>query len=426
MKRIVGLIVIAGCLFAVSGCGKGRTVHKAVKPQPETESKIDMKKAFPWKMDSAIYPFTHLRMKGDRAEVVIDKGEVCFVVISNGQIAGGYFKAAAESKESYISVGKARFPIRHLYGRWYFEKGIAMLTNFVSIETNGGRKVGEKDAEFTNGTMDDLRFGGHINELIYIDGDRQIYVRTEMGICYTQFERDDFTGNPDSLFIANFYEHGAIELYRTIFLSNGFRTIEDSKDFNVVFSPQIEDDFILDKLKKMSENKKRVTEIVGLTNIASIKIFFFQDNGEAKKYLYRDLGFALPEMNTIFMRRDQSWGHEVNHMLGFYRFGYVQNGVLDEGFATYFNGNQSDFDAIARAAMKENPALEKQLTDGSYFRIDDCTTLNYELCASIVGFILKNYGVETFGKLWSTGDFKTAMEKSYGAFIAEYLAQIKK
>jgi hypothetical protein len=121
-------------------------------------------------------------------------------------------------------------------------------------------------------------------------------------------------------------------------------------------------------------------------------------------YIYDKLdeGFAVPDWNMIEADDDQSIGHEMTHIIAYHIAGERQKiKLLDEGIATWLNHTTKakDHHTVAWELIQENgfPPLS-ELGHSRTFRHQK--TPPYYPAASFLGYLIENYGLDAFRKLW--------------------------
>jgi hypothetical protein len=157
-----------------------------------------------------------------------------------------------------------------------------------------------------------------------------------------------------------------------------------------------------------------------------ITFFIFNDDNEASKYAIGPLGFAVPAENQIYTRYNQTYGHELTHVISY----HINNGLriesilINEGLATWLSmrGDKCNYHRIAKEYM---------LTD----KLDKCNLLNdgfrscdigYFIGASFVGFLIEQYGIDTFKTFFAqetyseTQSFQEYYKKTYEELYEEW------
>ncbi|MCX6121274.1 MAG: hypothetical protein NTX44_06605 [Ignavibacteriales bacterium] len=121
-------------------------------------------------------------------------------------------------------------------------------------------------------------------------------------------------------------------------------------------------------------------------------------------YIYDTLdeGFAVPDWNVIYADDDQSIGHEMTHIIAYHIAGERQNiKFLDEGIATWLNHSTrvKDHHHVAWELIQKNGLSPlSELGDSRTFRHQRISP--YYPAASFLGYLIDNYGVDTFRRLW--------------------------
>ena len=123
-------------------------------------------------------------------------------------------------------------------------------------------------------------------------------------------------------------------------------------------------------------------------------------------YVYDDLagGHAEGWESMIFADHDQSIGHEMTHVIAYHIAGKRQKiKLLDEGIATWLNhakveGGYHGFSQKYYIRKYGLPPLS-ELSHTKTFRRH--TPPSYYPSASFVGYLIENYGMEKFRRLWT-------------------------
>jgi hypothetical protein len=128
-----------------------------------------------------------------------------------------------------------------------------------------------------------------------------------------------------------------------------------------------------------------------------ITFYVFNNENEAGKYYVIPLGFSIPELNEIYTRYDQTYGHELTHVISY----HINNGkriqsiLINEGLATWLSMrdiNKCNYHRLTKAYMEMGKLDQwNLLNDG--FR--SCP-IGYFIGASFVGFLIEKYGIDLF------------------------------
>jgi hypothetical protein len=136
-------------------------------------------------------------------------------------------------------------------------------------------------------------------------------------------------------------------------------------------------------------------------NCAYLKVSL---EGKTDFYVYEKLdeGFAVPDWNVIHADDDQSIGHEMTHIIAYHIAGHRQKiKLLDEGIATWLNHSTvvKDHHRVAWEYIQTNglPPLN-ELAHTRAFRRHRPPP--YYPAASFVGYLVDNYGLDAFRKIW--------------------------
>ncbi len=120
-------------------------------------------------------------------------------------------------------------------------------------------------------------------------------------------------------------------------------------------------------------------------------------------YIYDKLeeGFAVPDWNVIEADDDQSIGHEMTHIIAYHIAGERQNiKFLDEGIATWLNHTTrtKGHHEVAWELMQGGFPPLNELGNSRTFRHQEIPP--YYLAASFIGYLIENYGINVFRRLW--------------------------
>jgi LysM repeat protein len=108
--------------------------------------------------------------------------------------------------------------------------------------------------------------------------------------------------------------------------------------------------------------------------------------------------------------------HELTHLFAWNVFGVPVSTMLSEGAAVYSGMNailDSDYlslDTFCAAFLQagELPRISSSLS----FQGHNLDLQNYYAAGSFVGYLIRTYGTESFGRLYSTGDFTGIYQRS--------------
>lgn len=136
-----------------------------------------------------------------------------------------------------------------------------------------------------------------------------------------------------------------------------------------------------------------------------IYIYVFNDREQGKKYGEEQLGHANTKINSIYTLYNQSYGHELTHLVA-YRINngkIIRSQLINEGLSTHLdninNGNR--YHQLAKNLMEEGE-LEKRNLLNEGFR--NCKK-GYPLGASFVKYLIDTYGLELFKEFFSQNNY---------------------
>jgi hypothetical protein len=122
-------------------------------------------------------------------------------------------------------------------------------------------------------------------------------------------------------------------------------------------------------------------------------------------YIYDELeeGFAVPDWNMIMADDDQSLGHEMTHIIAYYIAGERQKiKLLDEGIAAWLKHSERvpDHHYAAWKYIHTNglPSISELASTRNFHHQNPPA---YFPAASFVGYLIDNYGVNAFRRLWT-------------------------
>lgn len=169
---------------------------------------------------------------------------------------------------------------------------------------------------------------------------------------------------------------------------------------------------------------KRETTYYNISNLLQItielKITYFvfpTDRNICLQYMpYFAPNQALAGLFMIFSRINQSSGHELTHVLSYYinnSFHYSYK-ILSEGLATWLDQSSKDHHQMASDLVAEGEIIPfNSIIGDSNFKAVDAR-ITYPQCASFVGFLLDNYGIEKFKSIWVKEDLRDKIKHVYG------------
>lgn len=154
-------------------------------------SDIDDKRYYEWALDTASYEFEDFIFNGERGEVIMDRGTVVFVYITNGVITGGLFFPDDESACSvYLDGAQYKSNFTYLYSRWDFYDNVRVINDVVMIDWNSRDELSDqKYAEVSNLIEDYIYTSAHLNQWLFnFEG---MTVSTESGAIYGKWNTLD-------------------------------------------------------------------------------------------------------------------------------------------------------------------------------------------------------------------------------------------
>ena len=226
--------------------------------------------------------------------------------------------------------------------------------------------------------------------------------------------------------------------YSTTFssLESGLNNKVTTDHFEIYFAKGINDDLV--KLITL-HHEYYYEELVKYLKVVpkrKIRSFIFKDRYQ-KKELFgsANADIAKTWLYSVFITYDNydaSLKHEIAHIFST-EFGSGPFDVADninpfliEGIATasspFFNGN--DIDYLASVAYKGGykVSLEKMYKFSSFFT--QTSTISYIYAGSFTKYLISNYGIEKFKKLYTDLDFPkiynkplSKIEKSYDSYL---------
>ena len=143
-----------------------------------------------------------------------------------------------------------------------------------------------------------------------------------------------------------------------------------------------------------------------------IYMYVYEDNNEAYPYIHRLAGHADPEIGVIHTRLNQTYGHELTHVIS-WRIGHAIK-FLSEGLAVALD--MSGYNHYAKA--------KEYLSSRNVKRLSTLTLMNnlnenedwYPLAGGYVSFLIQKYGIAQFKKLWITkseAEYEHAVRRIY-------------
>jgi len=172
----------------------------------------------------------------------------------------------------------------------------------------------------------------------------------------------------------------------------------------------------------IKECQLSIVENLKLINETEFKnemdVEFLESRNEMLKYTGMGAqGMAFPDRNTFFtLLKDKGSPikHEMMHMITMYKWGTPPKSStwMNEGLATYSGGTCSEYslEEIYKYLMQSNKIIAMDKLADNFFGHPDM--VSYTQSAFICKFLIDNYGLEKFIKMWQEGFDK--MQTIYG------------
>jgi Peptidase MA superfamily len=197
------------------------------------------------------------------------------------------------------------------------------------------------------------------------------------------------------------------------------------------YSFEKKDSLITECLEAIKNN----SELINISNFKdTLYIRFLSNRDEMKKYTgSKSAGYAKPWINTVYIMASGKPGevkapikHELMHMVSLMRWEYPPQNLtwMVEGLATYAENNCNGYNVqqIYRYLLENKMLLPIDSIASSFY--DKPEMIAYHESAYIVEYLITNYGMEKFKKLWKEG-FDN-FEKIYLLPIEQVMAEIEK
>ena len=158
-----------------------------------------------------------------------------------------------------------------------------------------------------------------------------------------------------------------------------------------------------------------------------IRFIVYKRNGK-----YKIVGSANPSKNMIQTYEDQTYGHELTHVISYrIRNGKrIKSALINEGLATMLSMRTEDFNfyhAISKKYLEDKELTANDLLN-KHFREDD---FRYFIGASFVFYLIENYTKDKFKEFFAQEDydevesFNKYYNKSYKTIFNEWINYIK-
>jgi len=213
----------------------------------------------------------------------------------------------------------------------------------------------------------------------------------------------------------------------------GFQLDEYYKDWKVIETEFITFHFqnkyslySLEKYVKLrTDAYEKINEFFQASPIKKIDFFVWNVRDDAKSKLGRELGFADARTCIINSYFEQTFGHEITHILcQFGVFPIKRTRFINEGVAVYFDQTNRDRMKKAREALNGNHISILELWNNPKQYPD---TYNYSVGGAFVEFLAKNGTENQLKKLLKEQTVENA-EKIYDNFhelIREFEKELK-
>jgi hypothetical protein len=177
--------------------------------------------------------------------------------------------------------------------------------------------------------------------------------------------------------------------------------------------------------KRMDAAYEEIKKALAVDYDDRITMYIYKDGEEGQRLVGRELDFAEPDSRMVHQTIKSTLSHEMTHCIA-RPIGYAQTGLFGEGLAVYYNGNKpEETHRFAANLLAEGklPGVGAMLQD---FRKQEN---GYPAAGSFCGFLIENYGIEKFKKLYVQTDPAAAAPEVLGDPLDEiekrWLAKLK-
>ena len=179
--------------------------------------------------------------------------------------------------------------------------------------------------------------------------------------------------------------------------------------------------------KYIDENLK----LIGETEFTTpMDIEFLNSRKEMLKYSGLSVqGTGFTERNTIFLihkAKNSPLKHELMHMISMYKWKDTPDSThwMNEGLATYAGGacDRYSLEEIYKYLLQSKKLLPIKLLTDDFYNQNDMIT--YTQSAFVCKYLIQNYGMEKFIKLWKGGF--PVFKQVYGIQYEEMEGKIEK
>lgn len=400
---------------------------KNFQPNPEAVLHPDRVMFSDWEIYPYVFNYDNFFYQGKNASVQASKGTVYFIYTCGGYLFGALF--IPNGTDNFLIAAKTSFTNRYTKVLVIFDHDHSkeMLYRICKVDWNT-KSVADPAIikDFKTTLPEKMMVTGHWNLKQRIRYNQYLAFLFDGDMIYTPFS--DGTEEYYSFPVSKSPESLGSILQKKLNDSSHFIVKEEMNNLLFCVSPLIDTKTVQKKMQAMSAHTEKMIKFLKITNYQQIQVFLFKDNTESTNLIGRTPGFALPEQNCVFISIDQSIGHEINHILSDRFFGSQRHTFLDEGFSTYYNGNDVNIHREIKPLLQSDAGLVKSLKDGSYLDTD-IDYLNYSIAGSFVGYFIEKYGKEKFKTLWNSDSIQDGIQattgRAYDKFADKWLELIK-
>jgi hypothetical protein len=182
-------------------------------------------------------------------------------------------------------------------------------------------------------------------------------------------------------------------------------------------SPAARDIALADKLYNdvYAEN----ATYLGITLKQPVDVYLYPTGDMRLHMTSRDVGFAMVpeyEVHSLWAEDEhQTPGHEVVHVLTGNGWGEATEAILGEGIAVWLDHNEDkhDYHRLAADFLADGKLVPiRDLLGAGWEQHDGAVT--YPEAGSFVGFLLDNFGVSKFKRLYLAKDFEAELQAAVG------------
>lgn len=163
---------------------------------------------------------------------------------------------------------------------------------------------------------------------------------------------------------------------------------------------------------------ERIVDILQIDFEDTIDLYVYNSRKQGDR-LKLALNFASPEEKQVHCAIRGSYDHEITHVIAYYIGDYrTQYGPIVEGLSEYLGKPDVDSDAIAASHLKNQSIIPLGILFDKWDKQN--SLLSYPQAASLVKFLIDEYGVEKFKALWTSKEkIDILLKQIYGLSLSD-------